>query len=322
MNRSTYPKLQPSLLLSAVLSSALLASCASASLNTTGAASKMEAQRAAAPPAADNSTGGVASEAPNAPASANAAPVPQSRPQLIKKAELSLVVKSVDQSLQAIATLTRQQQGEVFGLQDSKPQSNSDRHTASMQIKVPQAQLDATLAALEKLGTIQSRSITVEDVSNQLVDFQARLRNLRRSEEMLLKIMERSGSMSEVLQVSQELGNIRQLIEQIDAQLKNLQAQVAYSTISLTIAEPIAAAPPLETPVGLRIQETWGQATHSMGEFTIGLLNFSIWLFVYSPYLLLIGGGAALAYHQFWKPKSPPTTTIPVTDTPPNSDAF
>jgi len=309
------------LLLSAVLSGALLASCGSASLNTTGTASTMEAQRAAAPSAADNSTGGIASKAPNAPAPANAAPVPQSRPQLIKKAELSLVVKSIDQSLQAIAQITREQQGEVFGLQDSKPQRNSDRHTASMQIQVPQAQLDATLAALGKLGTIQSRSITVEDVSNQLVDFQARLRNLRRSEEMLLKIMERSGSMSEVLQVSQELSNVRQSIEQIDAQLKSLQAQVAYSTISLTVAEPIAAAPPLETPVGLRVQETWGQATHSMGEFTVGLLNFSIWLFVYSPYLLLIGGGAAMAYHHFGKPKPTSPATPPVTDAPPK-DAF
>lgn len=322
MNRSTHPKLQPSLLLSAALGSVLLASCAPASLNTTGVASKMEAQQAAPMAADNNSAGSAAREAPSAPAPANAATVPQARPQLIKKAELSLVVQSIDQSLQAIAQITRQQQGDIFGLQDSKPQRNSDRHTASMQIQVPQAQLEATLAALEKLGTVQSRSLTVEDVSNQLVDFQARLRNLRRSEEMLLKIMERSGSMSEVLQVSQELSNIRQSIEQIDAQLKNLQAQVAYSTISLTIAEPIAAAPPLQTPVSLRIQETWGQATHSMGEFTIGLLNFSIWLFVYSPYLLIFGGGAALAYHHFWKPKPAPTTPIPVTDAPPNSDAF
>jgi hypothetical protein len=321
VNRSTHSNLQPSLLLSAALGSVLLASCAPASLNTTGADSKMEAQQAAPMAADNNSAGSAAREAPSAPAPANAATVPQARPQLIKKAELSLVVQSIDQSLQAIAQITRQQQGDIFGLQDSKPQRNSDRHTASMQIQVPQAQLEATLAALEKLGTVQSRSLTVEDVSNQLVDFQARLRNLRRSEEMLLKIMERSGSMSEVLQVSQELSNIRQSIEQIDAQLKNLQAQVAYSTISLTIAEPIAAAPPLQTPVGLRIQETWGQATHSMGEFTIGLLNFSIWLFVYSPYLLLIGGGAALAYHHFGKPKPTPPATTPVTAAAPK-DAF
>jgi hypothetical protein len=241
------------------------------------------------------------------------AAVPQTRPQLIKKAELSVVVQSIDASLKSVAAIAQRQQGDVVGLQDQKPQDPSMRHTASMQIQVPQARLEATLDSLAELGNVQSRGITVEDVSNQLVDFQSRLRNLRRSEEMLLKIMERSGSMNDVLRVTQELSNVRQSIEQIDGQMKSLQGQVAFSTISLSLVEPIAASSPPQSPVGLRMQETWGQATHSMADLTVGLLNLSIWLFVYSPYLLLVGGLGAIAYQRFQKsaPASPPVPTPP-----------
>ncbi|WP_199300080.1 DUF4349 domain-containing protein [Trichocoleus sp. FACHB-262] len=323
MNRLSHLKLKPSLLLSTLFSSVLVVSCASAPNQTMESASApMMAQKQTATdsnsgnPGSDSNTSGSGAEATSGQA---IAAVPQARPQLIKRAELSVVVKSIDASLKSVAAIAQRQQGDVVGLQDQKPQDTSTRHTASMQIQVPQERLEATLAALAELGNVQSRAITVEDVSTQLVDFQSRLRNLRRSEEMLLKIMERSGSMNDVLRVTQELSNVRQSIEQIDGQLKSLQSQVAFSTINLSLAEPIAASPPAESPVGLRMQETWGQATHSMGKLTVGLLNLSIWLFVYSPYLLLVGGLGAIAYHRWQKP-TPPAT--PVTEPPQASDSL
>lgn len=171
-----------------------------------------------------------------------------------------------------------------------------------MQIRVPQQRLDITLDALAKLGTVQNRLITVEDVSEQIVDYDARLRNLRRSEEMVLKIMKRSGSVGEVLNASQNLSSIRETIERIEAQLKSLRTQISYSTITLNLEEAVSAAPPSQQPLGLRVQESWGKSTHAMSELTLGLLGLSIWLFAFSPYLLL-GGGAVYAYHKFKQQK-------------------
>ncbi|MCZ0901313.1 DUF4349 domain-containing protein, partial [Microcoleus sp. HI-ES] len=145
------------------------------------------------------------------------------------------------------------------------------------------------LDTLAKLGTVENRSLTAEDVTDQLVDSEARLRNLRKSEEMVLKIMERSGSVGDVLKAAQELSNIRESIERIDAQLKSLRNQVAYSTISLTLEAAVSAQQTPEPSLGLRVQETWGKATHSVGELTLGLFGLGIWLLAYSPYLLLIG---------------------------------
>jgi hypothetical protein len=210
-------------------------------------------------------------------------------PQLVKTIDWTMTVESVEETVKKVTAIARQQQGDLLGLQDQIPINARSHRTASLQLRVPQANLDTTLDALSALGNTQRQSLRAEDVSNQLVDLQARLRNLQRTEEMLLEIMERSGGVGDVLKVAQELGNVRNSIEQVDAQLKNLQNQVAYSTINLSLKEAIAATPfQRSTPVQLR--ETWESATYSFSRSTTALLQFSIWLLVYSPYWLVLAG--------------------------------
>lgn len=216
-------------------------------------------------------------------------PEPKKQSQLIKRAQLTLVVESIHQTTESITTIIQKQQGDILKFEAQKSADNSQRQTAYLEFRVPQQRLETTLNALAKLGTVENQMITAEDVSDQLVDFQARLRNLRKSEDMILKIMERSGSVGDVLKAANELSTIRESIERIDAQLRNLQNQVAYSTINLTLESPVSAA---STPdnLGLRIQETWGTATHTMGEFTWLLVGLTLWLLAFSPYFFLLGG--------------------------------
>jgi hypothetical protein len=232
------------------------------------------------------------------------AETPATPPQLIKKAELSLVVKSIDESTKSVTDIVKKRQGDILGFQTEKPPDTSIRQTASMNIRVPQEQLETTLNALSKLGNVQNRALSAEDVTTQLVDSEARLRNLRKSEEMVLKIMERSGSIGDVLKASKELSNIRESIERIDAQLKSLRNQVAYSTINLTLESAVSATQTAEPSLGLRMQETWGQATHSVSELTLGLLGLMIWLLAYSPYFLVIGVAGFYGFNRFKKKQS------------------
>ena len=212
---------------------------------------------------------------------ANSAPPPtttepKKQSQLIKRAQLTLIVQSIHQTTESITEIIKKQQGDILKFEAQKSPDNSQRQTAYIQFRVPQQHLETTLNALAKLGTVENQMITAEDVSDQLVDVQARLRNLRKSEEMVLKIMERSGSVGDVLKAANELSTIRESIERIDAQLRNLQNQVAYSTIDLTIESSVSVSPAQEN-LGLRVQETWGKATHTMGEFTWLLVGLSLW---------------------------------------------
>ena len=211
------------------------------------------------------------------------------RPQLIQRAYLSLGVISIEESFEQVRQVIEKQQGDLLSLQD-----DSDRQRQlSFELRVPQERLDATLDDLIALGEVRSRSLSTEDVSTQLVDLQARLKNARKSEAVLLELMERSGEISDVLEVSKELSNVRQTIEQMAAQQQNLQTQVRYSTISLNLESAIATAP--NQPVLSRqLANSWRLAAHSVGSFTTGLLQLSLWLLAYSPYLLVLLCGAAI----------------------------
>ncbi len=272
-------------LLGLTLSILALSSCG-------GQANKPRISSSATTPLVIADTGGMITSAPE-----KTLPEPKKQSQLIKRAQLTLMVQSIHQTTESITQIIQKQQGDILKFEAQKSPDNSQRQTAYLEFRVPQQRLEITLNLLAKLGTVENQTITAEDVSDQLVDFQARLRNLRKSEEMILKIMERSGSVGDVLKTANELSTIRESIERIDAQLRNLQNQVAYSTINLTLESAVSAA---STPNnwGLRIQETWGTATHTMAEFTWILVGLMLWLLAFSPYLLIIGG-AAYGYHWY-----------------------
>ncbi|MEM7773239.1 MAG: DUF4349 domain-containing protein [Cyanobacteria bacterium P01_A01_bin.37] len=213
----------------------------------------------------------------------------KSLPQLVKRAELSLDVETVDETIRQVTAIARGLGGDLLMLQNQTPRDESSPHIASLEIRVPQAQLESALEQLSQLGTVDQQFLTAEDVSSQLVDYEARLRNLRKSEETVLGIMERSGEIGDVLLVAQELRNIRQSIEQIDGELASLRNRVSYSTISLTLK---ASAPglPSQTTVITQLGDSWTGATSSVGSFTVSLMQVGIWLLVYSPYWLILAG--------------------------------
>jgi ACT domain-containing protein len=223
---------------------------------------------------------------------------PRSQPQLIKTANLQITVKSVTTGIDQVKAIAQQQQGDILNLSDEIPTDGNSYRTASVQLRVPQASLDAALQALKALGSLDRQSITAEDVSTQLIDSQARLKNLRKTEATLLEIMGRSGGVSDVLKVAQELSNVRNQVEQITAQLTALQNQVAYSSIRLNLVE-VTASVRSQPAVGAQINNTWESATSSFGKFTVDLLQLGIWLMVYSPYWVLLGAIAALGYTRF-----------------------
>ena len=271
-----YPNLltaKTSLILSLFLGSFIFTSCASASYNQeTSAPQKTAADSQAIQEVADFAQGSE---------------VPQTKPQLIKKARMTIVVKSLDKSVDAVEKVINQQKGYLLSLQETQIDNSNYRSSATVQMRVPQNVLENTLSQLAELGIVQSRNITAEDVGEKIVDFQARLTNLRRTESNLQIIMDKSGSIKDVLTVSQELSKIREQIERITAQLKSLQNQVAYSKITLDLKAAVSSTSK-QPGLPSQIQDTWNNSTSSFSAFTVGLMKLGIWLIVYSPYLLIL----------------------------------
>jgi hypothetical protein len=116
------------------------------------------------------------------------------------------------------------------------------RPASSLSLRVPSAELTAVLAELSRLaaGALSER-ITADDVSDEVVDLEARLRNQRRLEEQLLTLLQSARDVEAALKVHHELSAARGEIERLEGQRTFLERTVSFATIELSLSElPVA----------------------------------------------------------------------------------
>ena len=102
-------------------------------------------------------------------------------------------------------------------------------------LRVPGARLTDVLTRLRALGQVTQDQQGAQDVSDQLVDLDARMKSARATEQRLIDLLKnRTGKLTDVLQVEQELTRVRLDIERLDARKVNMTRRVAYATIDLS----------------------------------------------------------------------------------------
>ena len=141
-----------------------------------------------------------------------------------------------------------------------------DRRSLSATVRVPSAQFEKALAALRTIGVVTSESQDGEDVTQQSVDLDARLVNARASEARLKTILEqRTGRLSDVLDVEREISRVRGEIERMEAERKSLDGRIQFASINVTILEEQRASldlgpQPLSTRFRNAFVEGWRDA--------------------------------------------------------------
>lgn len=165
---------------------------------------------------------------------------------LVRTATLDLRVDEVERALAELRGLTAQAGGEIAELSVSGAETlSSDRAPesagptyATVTIRVPAQSLDTLVEDLSGLGVVVSRTEGSSDVTEQAVDLEARLENLRAEERRLRTFLDRTTKVSELLEVQRELARVRGDIEAMDAQLTYLKRQVARATLQVSLSTP------------------------------------------------------------------------------------
>ncbi len=123
---------------------------------------------------------------------------------------------------------------------------------ADFTLRVPAEKLPALLAELRALGRVQNEQLSTDEVTEQVVDLEARLRNARTTEQRLIAVLnERTGKVKDILEVEREIARTREEIERMDAQRVNLMNRVQLATVQVALLEEYKAQ--LQpTPVGTR----------------------------------------------------------------------
>ena len=183
--------------------------------------------------------------APLAPPSADGAASAKSQLQVarrmvISSASITMEVANVQPAINEVRSIAEGLGGFVEQLSSS---GNADRQQASMTVRVPQDQFFPALERIEALGEVQSQNLGSEDVSERFIDLEARLKSSLREEESLLKLLERSNQVSEILTVERELARVRTEIERLQGQLNFLERRVDLATINVSLFPPGEVVP-------------------------------------------------------------------------------
>jgi phage I-like protein len=163
---------------------------------------------------------------------------------------------------------------------------------------MPADRLGGALEALRGLAVkVTNESQSVQDVTDQAVDVQARLRTLRATEDELIALLrearERGRKVDDVMAIYRELTGIRTQIEQYQGQLQSLQNLAALSTVTVQLA-PDAATAPLQAQ-GWRPMETVKNSLRQLVTALRGVADFAIWAaLVLLPIGALVAGLVAL----------------------------
>lgn len=174
----------------------------------------------------------------------------------------------------------------------SNTSNADDRPSAEITYRIPADRWEDALDALRSLNGLTTKVVTEQtqavEVTGQVVDLQARIRNLRASETALQGIAAKATKISDVLEVEVRLTDVRGQIEQLTAQLEDLNDRAGYATLTAYFSSPIVAVEAASKdwePAG-----TVDEAAASLISILQALASAGIWfLIVWLPILLVLG---------------------------------
>lgn len=165
-------------------------------------------------------------------------------PKIIRTAQLNLEVKKVSEAtVQDIEKLATQSGG--FIANSNAYAQNDQRRGGSIEVRVSSTAFNRVLGQLETLGKILNRTVNGQNVTEEFVDLESRLRNAEKVEDRIQSFLKLAKSSKDAVLILQELDQITERIEQIKGRLRYLNHSVAWSTITVNFSEPqiIALSP-------------------------------------------------------------------------------
>jgi len=214
-------------------------------------------------------------------------------PQVIRQAQMTLSVGSglFDSKLADLRTVVEQEGGFIAGTDaQSNPTTDESIRTGVITFMVPAAKFDETIDLVARMGKVKNEHISGNDVSAQYVDLQARLANQMAQRDAMLVLLKRAQSISDIIAVQNQIGQITGQIEQLKGQIQYIEHNTTYSTVTVTMLEAGA-------PAQVARQDSWGFATalSDAAHNFVTTVNYVVTgLGAIGPVLVLLGLGYLL----------------------------
>jgi hypothetical protein len=218
---------------------------------------------------------------------------------IIRNADLNLEISSPEEGQQKIAAIAESKGGFVVESQQSSSSSDlRTRDIVTMTVRVPAEKFNESLDEIRKVASrVIVETVKGQDVTEEFVDIEARLKAKRALEAQFIEIMKQGKTVQDALQVQRELANVRGEIEQIEGRKRFLENQSSLSTIKVRLQTPTAYS---ANPTGFFYQlgKSISTGFDFALNFILGLVTFVIAIL---PFILFVVLPIFLLLRYFWR---------------------
>ncbi len=224
----------------------------------------------------------------------NAAEKADSGRKVIFTAALQVETLDYDKSIADFEQLVAEKEGYI---QDSRVETNAGINgadtlrSAVYTVRIPSARLHEFRKAAGGIGTVIVDEVSGEDVTDQYVDAQARLETLKVQETRLLKLLEESGSLADMLEIEDRLAEVRYQIETLTGSLTKLDSLVAMSTVTVSIDEVKALTEPTPADFFSQVASVFSKSVKAL---VSTLRALSLVIVAIAPFVVVFGGTVAV----------------------------
>ncbi len=148
---------------------------------------------------------------------------------LIWEASLNIEAEDVNVAVKKAQDIVKNNDGYIVN------QNIYKEERATLTIKIPSKKLHSSLDAFASLGNEKSRDISSEDVTDEYVDLEARLKNSIALRDRLKMHLDKATNVKEILDVERELNRVQSDIDSMEGRMKRLTNRIEYSLVTFSI---------------------------------------------------------------------------------------
>jgi len=166
-----------------------------------------------------------------------------------------------------------------------------EARSATLVARIPSARLNEFTGRMGDNGRVTCFNESVRDVTVQYIDTQAQLEALRAEQTTLLRMLENTNVLADVLALQDRLTQLRHQINTLESLARTMQEQVALSTVTMSIHEVAEFSPvPMEDEDERSFaRQTWDSFVNSLFALGRGIRAVGAALFVALPFIVFIG---------------------------------
>lgn len=192
---------------------------------------------------------------------------------IIRNAELDLELEKPSEAYIQISSIANTQGGFVVTSESQQIGENGQRMTVI--IRVPAAKFDDTLKQIRALaGRLLREKASGQDVTEEFVDLTARLKAKHALEDQFLEILKKATKVSDMLEVQNNLNNVRTEIERIEGRMRFLENQASLSTITITLQTPQPLVSGTSRGFMYKLKDAVSDAIEIAQDVFLGLIRF------------------------------------------------